>query len=189
MSGLFAQPIMVFKDALEPAFCDYVLGSAWVRYTGTAEVEGDGVDPEIRRTDLRWAHEEHPVTTALMYYVSKANRELGWHIDIRESELVQIGTYDEDNQGYYDWHVDVLKNPPNPSSMRKLTAVLQLTDPDAYTGGELELKLPFGEEVVTVPKGKGTIVVFPSFLYHRVTPVTSGSRSTAVAWFVGPAFR
>jgi len=181
-------PFTVFENAVEPLFCDYALNTQDVLTRQEAEVEGAGVAPDIRRTHLKWLNQNNPVAALLTHYTSLANSTCGWHYDIRGCEAVQVGTYDGSNQGYYDWHMDVLKN-PNPTATRKLTAVLQLTDPDAYTGGELEMRMPFTEQVVAVPKGRGTIVVFPSFLYHRVTPVTRGSRSTAVAWFVGPAFR
>lgn len=181
-------PFKVFEGVVEPLFCQYALRTEDVLIRQQAEVEGDGVNAEIRRTQLKWLNQNNPVTTLLTHYTSLANAECGWHYDIRGCEAIQVGTYDAEEQGYYDWHVDVLRQPNNPA-MRKLTAVLQLTDPDAYTGGELEMKLPFTDEIVQIPKGRGNIVVFPSFLYHRVTPVTQGSRSTAVAWFVGPAFR
>lgn len=181
-------PFKVFENAVEPLFCDYALNTEDVLTRQQAEVEGDGVNAEIRRTQLKWLNHNNAVTTLLTHYASLANHGCGWNYDIRGCESIQVGTYDAAEHGYYDWHVDVLRNPNDPS-MRKLTAVLQLTDPDAYTGGDLEIRIPFTEQVVAVPKGKGTIVVFPSFLYHRVTPVTEGSRSTAVGWFVGPAFR
>ena len=181
-------PFRVFEGVVEPLFCQYALRTEDVLTQQQAEVEGDGVNADIRRTQLKWLNQNNPVAALLAHYTALANRQCGWYFDVQGVESVQIGTYDAAEQGYYDWHIDVLRNPKG-QGMRKLTAVLQLTDPDAYTGGDLEIKLPFSEEIVKVPKGQGNIVVFPSFLYHRVTPVIEGSRSTAVGWFVGPAFR
>ena len=38
-------------------------------------------------------------------------------------------------------------------------------------------------------KARGTLVAFPSYVMHRVTPVTSGTRKSLVAWVAGPKFR
>jgi PKHD-type hydroxylase len=181
-------PFRVFQGVVEPLFCKYALATQDILTTQNAEVEGEGVNTEIRRTRLKWLNQNNPVASTLGHYTSLANRECGWGFDVYGIESVQVGEYVSEEKGYYDWHMDMLRATEGPG-IRKLTAVLQLTDPDEYEGGDLEIRLPFTEEVVTVPKGQGNIVVFPSFLYHRVTPVTHGSRSTAVAWFVGPAFR
>lgn len=185
---MLSTPFKVFQGAVEPLFCDYALATTDILKSQKAEVEGDGVNLEIRRTRLQWLNQNNPVAALLAHYTAIANRECGWGFDVYGVESVQIGEYTAEDQGYYDWHIDMLRSTEGPG-IRKLTAVLQLTDPDEYEGGALEMKLPFTEEIVTIPKGRGNIVVFPSFLYHRVTPVTRGSRSTAVAWFVGPAFR
>ena len=67
---------------------------------------------------------------------------------------------------------------------RKLTMVIQLSDPSEYEGGQLELF-----EDIQIPKQKGLVAMFPSFgNYHRVTPVLSGTRKVLVAWIWGPPF-
>jgi len=85
--------------------------------------------------------------------------------------------------GKYDWHVDA-----GPGvDVRKLSLTIQLTDPDDYEGGELELN-PDGEPVV-MNKVRGRAFVFPSWTLHRVKPVTAGVRHSLVAWIAGPAFK
>jgi PKHD-type hydroxylase len=64
---------------------------------------------------------------------------------------------------------------------------IQLTDPDEYEGGDLQFMI--NQRVVTAPREKGTIIVFPSFILHRVTEITKGTRESIVAWVSGPAFR
>jgi PKHD-type hydroxylase len=69
---------------------------------------------------------------------------------------------------------------------RKLSLVVQLSSPDEYEGGGLEIMA--SSEPVQVTKEKGLICAFPSFILHRVTPVTKGTRRTLVIWIAGPDF-
>lgn len=85
--------------------------------------------------------------------------------------------------GNYDWHVDC-----GPLvSIRKLSISIQLTDPDEYEGGELELN--YGAKPVAMDKAQGRAVGFPSYTLHRVAPVTAGVRHSLVIWVSGPRFR
>ena len=92
----------------------------------------------------------------------------------------QIGTYEIG--GHYDWHPDF---GTGNSSTRKLSLSVLLSDPAGYEGGQLEFRDIRGE----CPKERGTAIVFPSFLVHRVAPVTSGSRVSLVSWISGPPLR
>jgi PKHD-type hydroxylase len=83
----------------------------------------------------------------------------------------------------FDWHLDT---GGGQTSTRKLSMSVQLCDDDEYSGGDLEMcACPRLEP----RRRRGTIIVFPSFLAHRVTPITSGSRCSLVAWAHGPVFR
>jgi PKHD-type hydroxylase len=73
------------------------------------------------------------------------------------------------------------------SGNRKLSFSVMLTDPGDYKGGELLLKTSF--KPMKTPKKRGTVVFFPSFVLHEVTPVTEGIRKTLVGWVLGPNFR
>jgi PKHD-type hydroxylase len=66
--------------------------------------------------------------------------------------------------------------------------VIQLTDPSLYTGGNLELQVSQPPEFNALRK-KGTIIIFPSFIKHRVTKLESGERNSLVAWIEGPPWR
>jgi len=86
--------------------------------------------------------------------------------------------------GHFDWHNDYshgLADAP-----RKMTLIIQLSTPAEYEGGRLQI---FGTEVEDLPDARGTILAFPSFLFHRVTPVTAGLRRALVAWIGGPRLR
>lgn len=101
------------------------------------------------------------------------------------AERLQFTEYDSADQGHYSWHMDSGINNNYPP--RKLSMVMQLSDPDSYEGGDLQLQS--GHDPVTVTRKQGLITVFPSFMLHRVTPVTSGVRHSLVAWVSGPAFK
>jgi PKHD-type hydroxylase len=96
-------------------------------------------------------------------------------------EGLQVATYT--NGGHYGWHLDIGKGS---MSTRKLSVSVQLTDAHEYQGGDLEFLCL---ENPNVPKSIGAAIIFPSFLPHRVTPVTSGTRKSLVAWIHGPSFR
>lgn len=94
------------------------------------------------------------------------------------TDALQYTTYAEDQ--YFDWHADIGQGI---TSARKLSMTVQLSADEDYIGGELEFLNAHSQ------KGQGGAIVFPSFMAHRVAPVTLGVRRSLVAWAVGPAFR
>lgn len=85
---------------------------------------------------------------------------------------------------FFDWHMDF---GPGVNSTRKLSISVQLSDPDTYEGGDLQFMI--NQKVITAPREKGTVIVFPSFILHRVTEITKGTRESIVSWVSGPALR
>ncbi|MFT6819708.1 MAG: PKHD-type hydroxylase [Myxococcota bacterium] len=79
---------------------------------------------------------------------------------------------------HYAWHVDMGRDD---LASRKLSVIVLLSDADAYEGGDLEWMPDLGP----CPRQLGTVILFPSFIPHRVTPVTSGERFALVAWVHG----
>lgn len=176
-----------WDNIIDRPFCDYILDSIdWDNDGQEAKFKDESgqfvIQPEYRQTKVVWRNALHPVGTLLQSYLRSANERAGWNFDIKAYEDVQIGRYS--NAGHYDWHTDSF-SPDQNGFQRKLTAVLLLNDPSEYEGGVLEIK----KEPEAVMKTVGSIVVFPSFLEHRVTEVTSGTRYSAVCWAVGPAFK
>lgn len=84
---------------------------------------------------------------------------------------------------HYEWHIDRGMN----VGIRKLSVTVQLSDPNDYEGGELELK--FGKDPVVFERERGMACIFPSYVLHRVKPVTKGERFSLVAWVSGPPFK
>jgi PKHD-type hydroxylase len=83
---------------------------------------------------------------------------------------------------YYKKHIDKMYS----GTIRKLSAVVQLTDPNEYEGGELILD--FGVPSI-MRKTQGSVILFPSYVVHEVTPVTKGTRHSLVAWIAGDQFK
>ena len=109
--------------------------------------------------------------------------------DISGVEAIQITKYEKGD--YYDFHIDgkgTHKNTVN-GKVRKISMTIQLNDD--YEGGDFQVALCKGGKVIleTLEKGLGSIIVFPSILEHCVTPVTSGTRYSLVAWFIGSPFK
>lgn len=94
---------------------------------------------------------------------------------------IQFSTYSVDDS--FGWHLDA---GGGQTSTRKLSMSVQLCDDDEYSGGDLEL---CACTQLDARRRRGTIIVFPSFLAHRVTAITHGSRCSLVAWAHGPVFR
>jgi PKHD-type hydroxylase len=114
---------------------------------------------------------------------NRANKEM-WNFDIwGYQDTFQYTKYYASENGHYDWHVDMGPGMSN----RKLSCVLQLSDPTEYEGGDLELNL--GHTISIIPKQKNLLCFFPSFILHRVTPVTKGTRISLVTWLCGANLR
>ena len=121
----------------------------------------------------------------LFEFVQAANRN-AFGFDVTNQADLQYTVYDAKEQGHYGWHVDVDWSSVQPFD-RKLSVTVQLSDPDDYKGGNFEIE---GESPpLDDAKKKGSILVFPSYASHQVTPVTSGVRKSLVAWFEGPKWR
>lgn len=100
----------------------------------------------------------------------------------------QYAHYDGAEAGHFDWHKDYGKDYGAPDQEpRKLSMSIQLSDPAQYEGCELEVRA--GNLTDVAPRTRGAVIVFPSYVLHRVTPITSGVRKSLVVWAVGPEFK
>ena len=144
--------------------------------------------------DSSWVYKEiHP-------YVHKANKNADWNFQWDWSEPCQFTKYEKGQ--FYDWHCDSFYKPYNePNSrrhgkIRKLSVTVSLSDPKDYKGGELEFdfrdldpdKKPNIKRCTEILP-KGSLVVFPGFVWHRVCPVKKGSRYSLVIWNLGLPFK
>lgn len=199
-----------FKSAIPPKICDEIIKfgleqKSQIALTGIVKDDDNPTEEEIkelsslRKSDVVWMDgawiykEIHP-------YIETANAEAGWNFDWDFSEACQFTIYEE-NQ-YYGWHYDSAPEPyddPNNlnihGKIRKLSVTISLSDESDYEGGDFEFDFRNNDgeknqsSVCKEIRPKGSIVVFPSFVRHRVKPVTSGTRYSLVIWNLGKPFR
>lgn len=147
------------------------------------------VDPSVRITDLGWLYpkpEIFDVWVKIVNVVAEINRQF-YQFDLTGIyEPMQLGTYTAEKESHYKWHTDTGLN--DAGVPRKLSLALCLTDTSEFEGGELQIQNAIGEEE-TLELKKGRVWFFPSFVVHRVKPVTKGVRKSAVLWVGGPAFK
>lgn len=150
------------------------------------KVSDHKVNPNIRRSKVYWIPKNKKfadVYSTLFNMALHANVVFfNFNIESLENRI-QYTVYEDSMSGHYGWHMDIGSH----ISRRKLSVVVQLSDPSEYEGGELQIQTD-SVSPVTVEKDKGTVIIFPSYLLHRVTPVTKGTRRTLVLWIDGPPF-
>jgi PKHD-type hydroxylase len=164
------------------------IGDSLIPRNATVGGKKEGEDiSEIRKSKTSWIqlnNETNWLYDSLAYVVRQLN---GQFYEFNLSGFVEDFQYTVyDGKGdHYSWHID--KGYANNSSPRKLSLVLQLSDSSEYEGGDLEFFVsPTPTRAI---KQKGLIYAFPSWILHRVTPVTSGVRRSLVLWVAGPKFK
>ena len=202
-----------FQSALTPRFCDELLkygksqqeqlaltgGQTNKVNQGKPLDEKDILDLKQKRdSNIVWLNDRW-IYKEIQPFIHQANRLAGWNFDWSFSEACQFTKYGPGQ--HYGAHCDSWEapydNPSNPDThgkIRKLSVTCSLSDPSEYEGGELEFQ--FRNQDDPTPKKKcveilprGSICVFPSFVWHEVKPVTKGIRYSLVIWSLGYPFR
>lgn len=150
------------------------------------------LDSQVRRSKIRWLSAAMPDFKDLCLDMEdmfkEANRR-AFGVELWHIHEIQFTKYDSSEEGFYNWHNDVMWESPH-CAHRKLSMSIQLSDSSDYEGGDLEIKpLHLDPPDPTTLRKQGNVIVFPSFLMHRVTPVTKGTRYSLVAWMEGPKWR
>ena len=183
MMDVYAAPA-----AFTEAECLRILDQIASAPTRDAKLVGQAQHHNVRRADLVWLDEVEGcewVTERAIDLVRVANREM-FDFDITDfSESPQVARYDSSREGHFDWHSDI--GDGRLAARRKLTIVIQLDAGAGYQGGDLQI-MP-SNHTVTAARRRGDAVMFPSFMLHRVTPVTKGTRHSLTLWCHGPSFR
>jgi PKHD-type hydroxylase len=110
-----------------------------------------------------------------------------WYFDLTgfvPDDPPMVMTYRDNTGDHYDWHIDVGEGK---TASRKLSFTVQLSASAEYEGGDLELRAVSADRATF--RRKGMMLVFPTFMLHRVTPITKGTRQVIVGWVHGPSFR
>lgn len=173
-----------YSQIFSPAECQQIM--ALEGYSGPSRISGEGMTQvQIRNsssTFIPHAPENQWIVDRLTARLQEVNDKY-YHFRLNWLSPLQVISYREN--GFYDWHLDVGSTPD--FSTRKLSLITLLSDPSEYEGGTL--KIIAGSEARAVPhQGQGTLILFPSYLLHKVEPVRRGLRKTLVLWAHGPAF-
>ena len=179
-----------------------------------SELIGRHKDKNKRNSENAWINTNHWIAGFLWHYVNKANREnFLYDLTNIDGENLQYTKYSEGQ--YYNWHNDAgISNYYKPQYVansgksdedsdnlqvtdflktscelvRKLSFTLQLSDPDEYEGGNVQLIDDSGKSYIA-PRQRGTIILFDSRTQHRVIKVKKGVRKSIVGWVLGPRWR
>lgn len=182
-------PIVIWKDVLTPKELDKIEAYGETLMPMRAEIVGtDGnIAPHQRITKVAWMERKPEVEwlfAKLQEAVMQINAEFYGFDLFGLEEAFQYTIYGGAEGGHYDWRVDL---GGHDVEFRKTSLSLQLTEPSDYEGCDLILQPgsgPFGAE-----RARGTLIAFPFYVLHRVTPIQSGIRKSLVIWVNGPPFR
>lgn len=140
------------------------------------------------RTNSIFPIENEDFKKVMFSWIQKANFQCGWWFDLLGVENLQLSKYTEGEK--YGWHYDMMPG----NKMRKLTFTASLNDD--YEGGNFQFSWgkpnwKYKKRIIEEPalKTKGKFIVFPSYYFHRVMPVTKGTRYSLTGWAYGPPFR
>lgn len=172
-----------------------------------SKLENNAVDKVIRNSKNAWIPTTHWIGGFLWHYIQRSNREnFCYDLTAIDGENIQYTQYEPGQ--FYNWHIDagidsfykpqqIICSGANIAQdfvtvqgeyVRKLSFVLQLSDIDEYTGGELQL-LDNNHKTFFAPKQRGTMILFDSRTPHRVRKVKSGIRKSLVGWVCGPRWK
>ena len=206
-----------FQSAIPPRICDMIIeyGKTEKKREMLALTGGFGKDRDVnkspltdkeiedlkkkRNSNIVWMSEPW-IYKEIQPYIHEANKNAGWNFDWDFSESCQFTKYGKGQ--YYGWHCDSWHKPyenddqHRNGKIRKLSVTVSLSDVSEYKGGELEFDFRNEDsnkkrsiKKCTEILPKGSVVVFPSFVWHRVKPVTKGVRYSLVIWNLGYPFK
>jgi PKHD-type hydroxylase len=181
----FINVALTYESAFSPGECESLLALALglPSQDGVLDSANRDVYRQVRKSAVRMIDFEPNIEWVFVKLRDLAlNANQSYRFDIHGfRERLQVAEYGVGD--HFDWHLDLTGGP---SSLRKMSISVLLSDAASYEGGDLEFfRTPAGR----LGRNRGAAIVFPSFMPHRVTPVTRGTRFSLVAWIAGPSFR
>ena len=194
-----------FQSVIPPKICDDIIEygksqQEQIALTGGYDPEKVSEDDikdvsKKRKSNIVWMNDRW-IYNEIHPYIHTANKNAGWNFQWDFSESCQFTKY-KLNQ-FYDWHCDSWSKPYNRpeepdrhGKIRKLSVTISLSDENDYEGGDFEFDFRNDDKGSNQPqlckeiRPKGSVVVFPSFVWHRVKPLISGTRYSLVIWNLG----
>lgn len=185
-----------FKSHFTTEQCDKIVETILQRPAKDAEIGvtggGVGLDTSFRKSQIRFVDKGDPELNYLfdeLWKLAIIANEKWFDVHISKLDYLQVAEYDSAYKGEYKTHHDIFYMNGDPYYHRKLSCIIQLSDPTQYKGGDLTFvdiqQYPNAEEM----RQQGTVIFFPSFVRHAALPVEEGMRYSVAAWFDGPKWR
>jgi len=174
-----------YEGVFTPEECQKIIEMGQSKVPNVAHIADGQINTKIRKAKISWIEWENENSWLFHKLGELAKDANNTRYQFQISGFLEALQYTEYTKkgDHYTWHSDFGKGK---IAMRKLSQVLLLSKPEEYTGGELEFQ---GLIDAKIPRTQGTLIQFPSFEYHRVTPLIKGNRKTLVTWLSGDPFR
>jgi PKHD-type hydroxylase len=205
----FNPPVYLLPKRIPDHICDQIIeyGKTKQNTLGTTGDDKLSDDKEYledlhkrRKSNVSWFRSEAWIAKWVCEGAMGICQHVGW--ETVRPEPIQFTIYNAPD-GHYGWHTDQfdpdhedMKSDDIQGRQRKVSIVCNITDPSEYDGGDLEIIDPMiapdepeDRRIIKISKERGQLVVFPSFFWHRVKPITRGTRYSVVCWLRGPEWR
>lgn len=173
------------KELYTPEMCEELRTLILLHYNRDDSVKDVPADGATKTADVKFINRKFISPELEKFYESIGvinSLAFRFHLDaIGNESILSYNTYDSKTNGEYDWHTDGRRDGIKDI---KLTALLNLSD-EPYEGGDISLFFN-GPHVIEEFRLPGTLLVFPSWVPHKVDPVTKGTRKTLIQFFEGP---
>jgi len=191
----------VYPRAVKPDVCEQIVRDCKQNILKKASIYNYDMtssrdDPEIRKASVDFITDKDNKANKLAWHFLKEANKIQFNYDLEYFQAIQFAEYK--NGGFYGWHQDD-SGTEKSNEVRKLSLTLVLSNPDTFKGGELQFfngdrlmqdmgKIT-GEQITKDIKAQGSVIVFDSRDWHRVTPVVEGTRHSIVCWCCGPTLK
>lgn len=190
----------ILEEAVTNRFCDHVI--EYGKYLKEQVATTWGYNPDTlsdydrkelektRKSKITWMSDNW-MYREIQPVIHEVNALAGWNFQWSMTESFQFTKYEGNQKQHYDWHTDSGDADDN-GLTRKISASLILANDDEYEGGDFQICIPNPNQnkIINIKlKQKGTMIFFPSFVWHRVVPVTKGTRYSLVCWSKGNLFK
>ena len=174
----------IYVQLLNPEQCKSIINSVETELWEDGGVSGNPDVKYLRKVKTQalpvgqngWPY---TIINELLQFVNKEKYKFDC-TGILDNDLPQILKYEEND--YFDWHIDVGNEYPT----RKLSFIIQLSDEKDYEGGDIEM---LNAKLTPLSKKQGSVIIFPSYLTHKIKKITKGTRYSIVGWIHGNSFK
>jgi len=186
-------PFIVVEKVFNSLECAEIISIGNSKTLEPAKVANGSIKSEIRVSNIRFIE---PLNLEKIGWIFERLKEIidnvndrVYEYDLKHFGSPQFTVYEKGD--FYDWHMDLLMSNPCPNLfMRKFSATVFLSKPEDFKGGEFMIgRKSDGTHEDIILHDQGSMVLFPSFMWHKVNPILSGQRHSLVVWCEGDKFK